>query len=109
MGASYFLHIFQYITHACSELSRLDDTAGLQAAITAMASQSVGNGMYRLIQLPAGMTRPALTGLRVSNQLGVYRYHQPLLHDLRRHKLPDHPRRRLRPQHRHEARVRPRR
>ncbi|KAF9462502.1 hypothetical protein BDZ94DRAFT_1322510 [Collybia nuda] len=31
-----------------------DDTAGLQSAITAMASQSVGDGMYRLIQLPAG-------------------------------------------------------
>ncbi|CAE6339114.1 unnamed protein product [Rhizoctonia solani] len=31
-----------------------DDTAGLQAAITAMSSQSVPDGTYRLIQLPAG-------------------------------------------------------
>ncbi|KAH7333771.1 hypothetical protein B0J17DRAFT_137113 [Rhizoctonia solani] len=31
-----------------------DDTAGLQRAITAMASQTVPDGTYRLIQLPAG-------------------------------------------------------
>ncbi|CAE6443731.1 unnamed protein product [Rhizoctonia solani] len=31
-----------------------DDTAGLQQAITAMNSQSVPSGTYRLIQLPAG-------------------------------------------------------
>ncbi|CAE7205809.1 unnamed protein product, partial [Rhizoctonia solani] len=31
-----------------------DDTAGLQQAITAMSSQSVPDGTYRLIQLPAG-------------------------------------------------------
>ncbi|CAE6467855.1 unnamed protein product [Rhizoctonia solani] len=31
-----------------------DDTAGLQQAITAMNSQSVPDGTYRLIQLPAG-------------------------------------------------------
>ncbi|CAE6484998.1 unnamed protein product [Rhizoctonia solani] len=31
-----------------------DDTAGMQQAITAMSSQSVPDGTYRLIQLPAG-------------------------------------------------------
>ncbi|CAE6436657.1 unnamed protein product [Rhizoctonia solani] len=34
--------------------SQQDDTAGLQQAITAMSSQSVPDGTYRLIQLPAG-------------------------------------------------------
>ncbi|KAB5587987.1 hypothetical protein CTheo_8572 [Ceratobasidium theobromae] len=31
-----------------------DDTAGLQDAITAMSSQDVSDGSYRLIQLPSG-------------------------------------------------------
>lgn len=36
-----------------------------------------------------------------SNRVRVYRYHQPFLHDLCRHKLPiDHPRPRLQPRHR---------